>query len=389
MSLRVGVLSPFWHNYNYGGKLQALAMVHLLQQFGCDACQISYYQPSAEQHRNIGKSLNMALHSADYRSAIFQKMMGKCLPGAQSGTAVRKSAFDRYDAEIAHTQRVYTDADIVQTVDDFDVFVCGSDQVWNPSLFKESYFLPFVPAQKYKFSYAASVANELTQNWKAYFCNALSRFDAISVREKKTQQMLQQLLPDKEIFHVLDPTLMLPRETWTQLAVPVDVQKPYLLCYFLGYSHEQRRAAHAAARRTGKLLVTFPHLLGTAGRFYACDVRFGDVQLYDVSPGQFIWLIQNADGVLTDSFHAAVLSTLFCRPLAVFGRTGSKDCGSRVLELLQMFGLEQHFCNHAAPDQVLPLLENPLLPKTQGFSRARAVSMAFLRANLQNAENKK
>lgn len=364
-------------------------MVRLLQQFGCEACQISYYQPSALQHRNIGKSLNMALHSADYRSAIVQKMLGKCLPGAQNGVAVRKAAFDRYDAEIAHTQRVYTDADIGQTVDDFDVFVCGSDQVWNPALFKESYFLPFVPEQKYKFSYAASVANELTADWKTYFCNALRRFDAISVREQKTQQALQQLLPEKEIVHVLDPTLMLPQETWMQLAVPIAVQKPYVFCYFLGYSRVQRRAAHAACRSIGKSLVTFPHLLGTAGRFYACDMHFGDVPLYDVSPGQFISLIQNADGVLTDSFHAAALSILLGRPLAVFDRTGSKDGGSRVRELLQMFGLEQHFCSSVVPQQIVSLLENPLLPKTEGFSRARAASAAFLRENLQNAKNKK
>lgn len=144
----------------------------------------------------------------------------------------RRRAFDCYDSLIPHTDRIYSDQDIAETAADFDVFLSGSDQVWNPNLFKRAYFLDFVPNGKYKMSYAASIAGTLDEEWQTYFREQLAGFDAISVREKQGKQILEKIFPGREIACSLDPTLLLGVDEWKRVAAKPIVDQPYAFCYF-------------------------------------------------------------------------------------------------------------------------------------------------------------
>lgn len=391
MSLRVGVLSTFCGNYNYGGKLQAYALVKALEQAGAVAYQIQYQQSSKIYVKtNSENKLKKLLVSSDYRAAARQKLLGKCVGTLRQQVGVRKAAFERFDKAIPHTERIYADADIAETVETFDMYICGSDQIWNPDLFKEAYFLGFVPQEKYKISYAASISKRLEPQWEDYFRKKLADFDGISVRERAAGETLAPLV-NQPVRISVDPTLLLEQSRWDKIAGERIIQEPYLFCYFLGYGRNPRRIAKKVAKRRELKIVTLPHLLAASGRYFGCDLGFGDEKLYDVSPGDFLSLIKHADYVLTDSFHATVFSILYHRQFLVFSRTGFAKMGDRLADLLEMFELESRFCSHKLGEGAIKrLLETRIqyaeeYPK---FQEKKDASLAYLMEHLQKAERR-
>ena len=42
----------------------------------------------------------------------------------------------------------------------YDSFICGSDQIWNPYAIRDEYFLRFVDKSKRKVAYAVSIARD-------------------------------------------------------------------------------------------------------------------------------------------------------------------------------------------------------------------------------------
>jgi polysaccharide pyruvyl transferase WcaK-like protein len=104
--------------------------------------------------------------------------------------------------------KVYFDNDELKELNSkFDIFVCGSDQIWAPSVFDKAYFLEFVNS-KYKFSYAASLGlNMIPNELKKEYHDLLLDFDSVSVREKKGQDLLKELGVNSTV--VLDPTFLL------------------------------------------------------------------------------------------------------------------------------------------------------------------------------------
>ncbi|MGM9616332.1 polysaccharide pyruvyl transferase family protein [Butyricicoccus sp.] len=390
-SVRIGIVSTFYHNYNYGGKLQCYAMVQAIRRAGYEAEQLSYHQSSAVRKKTAVQKLQHAVGSMDYRHAVLQKLAGKCMRKARTGIMQRKAAFDRFDREIPHTASVYSDASIGQTLEQFDAFVCGSDQIWNPMLLKKGYFLDFVPKDRYTFSYAASVAaGGLSEEWQTFFREKLQSFDAISVRESNSRDQLQRLM-QREIALTVDPTLLLTAAEWDELAGERVIQQPYIFCYFLGYSSGMRRAAQRFAKAHQLKIITLPHLLGTAGRFYPQDTGFGDEQRYDISPGEFLAFIRDAEYVMTDSFHAAVMSILFRKQFVVFDRTGHAGMGNRIDELLGMFCLNNQRCTLKSPfDDIRTKLEQPIAYREtyEVFEQRRQDSWEFLIQNLKKAEQR-
>lgn len=73
------------------------------------------------------------------------------------------------------------------------------------------------------------------------------------------------------------------------------------------------------------------------------NVSFGDLQIKDADPGEFIGLIKNAEYIFTDSFHACVFSVLFKKEFYAFQRDNSKKMQGRINTLLHNFNLPDRF----------------------------------------------
>jgi len=258
--------------------------------------------------------------------------------------------------------------------------------VWNPIWYFPPYFLDFVPAGVPKLSYAASIGQtQLPEAVQAIYREHLKDFLAVSVREEDAVTLLEGISPVSPQW-VLDPTMLLTCEQWQAVAEPSDLKTPYVFCYFLGNDPVCRRLAADFAAAKGLTLVTIPNATGLQN---SNDADFGDVRLQDPSPEAFLGLIEKADWVFTDSFHATAFSLIFRRQFYTFPRQGHSKMNSRVTSLAGLFGGEARFC-HDQDRQTLSYLQAlPPLPydaPTEAFLQARETSLAFLENSLEKAK---
>lgn len=380
---RIAVLTMFHNSTNYGGNLQAYALCHALEQLGFHAEQLRF--------DCYADCYNLpAMSQAKFRFLRAVKRPIKCVieklrPGKDgSQDCALLDAFHRFNYELTpHSGKVYSAWNMKQALTNYDGFISGSDQVWNPRWYTPPFFLDFVPDGTPKLAYAASIAQDQLPQWvQNLYRKHLKSFTAVSVREEAALSLLEGIAPGKVEF-VLDPTLLLSRQDWDQICAPRQVEEKYIFCYFLGDDATMRQTAAAYAKSHGLKLVTIPNATGLV---HENDRDFGDLQLAAPSPEEFISLIRYADQVFTDSFHASVFSLLYQRQFCVFARSGHKAMGSRLDSLTALFQVEDRFCNSSHKSTLsyvesLPPIDYSLPnPKLEA---ARESSLHFLKSNLQ------
>ena len=163
--------------------------------------------------------------------------------------------------------------------------------------------------------------------------------NAISVREKSSIPILQEMT-NKPIQVVVDPVLLLQKKEWEQVARVPQIKQLYLVCYLLEDNIAQRKAVEKLAKRLKLKILTFPHILCNVVR--KCDLFFGDIHDYTSGPREFIGLIQNAELIVTDSFHASVFSMIFETLFYVFKRDkadAKNSTNRRIYDFLKEYQL--------------------------------------------------
>lgn len=352
---KIGVISLYNGSYNYGGVLQAYALCKLIDEIGYDATQICYSRTKKltnkiQQIR--AKKIKFLIKRA--LEKIETKVCDKFLD--QQLFQKRRNAFEFFkENNIKATKRVYNIQTINELVNEYDAFVCGSDQVWNPNLIDEGYLLQFVPNNKVKFSYAASVAAPIRKEMYPIYHDALQRLDGISVRENNIQNELRKI-SGKPVEWVLDPTLLIKQEAWEEVMSSVEMDAPYILCYFLGADKKMRYLAKAYAEKMKYKIVTLPYL-GNVHKIY--DKKFGNIQKYEVGPDTFLGLIKNAECIFTDSFHAVSFAHIFHKPFFAAKRTGYEKGENRIVSLLELSGLEERYLELNDKDLLDRILKMP------------------------------
>ena len=342
---KLGILTHYENSTNYGGSLQAYALCKAVEQFGWQAQQIRI--DAFSQCHNLVKNS----YSVSCIKKLIKKPLSLRKPQINANRQNLLKVFAPFNRErTPHTEQLYKAATVKKTLQDFDAFAVGSDQVWNPIWYFEPFFLTFVPRGTVKFSYAASIAqNNLSDSVKARFRRHLKDFSGISVREQNAVSLLDGVAPGK-VELVLDPTLLLDREAWQSIAGKPQLDKPYLFCYFLGDDPEPRQAAAEYAKLHGLTVVNIPN---AAGLVHKNDAGFGDVLLPDPSPEDFLGWISGASCIMTDSFHASVFSIIFKRQFFTFTRAGHKAMSSRLYSLTDLFDLQDRFLD--TPEKVRSL----------------------------------
>lgn len=214
--------------------------------------------------------------------------------------------------------------------DAYDFFVVGSDQVWNPDFAGYGfYFLDFVKDNKKKISFSASVGvTDISKEYAKKMQLNLSTFNAISVREQQANDLITSLTKRNDIITLVDPTMMIEPEEWSELAQkPENFKKEkFILNYFLGEQSSERR----------KIISDFAEIMG----YKIIDILDKNDSFYASGPAEFLWLEKNAELICTDSFHSSVFGILFNTPFLVFDREDdSKSMSSRLDNLLELFDL--------------------------------------------------
>ncbi len=216
---------------------------------------------------------------------------------------------------------------ITRHIRENDYIVLGSDQIWNPQYLKKRPYLLEPPAESKRIiSYAASMGTDiLPRHQDQTFRKALTKIEAISVREKSARQILR-LLTKKEIEVVLDPTLLINRVDYEKLECKpkkMHEDEKYILCYILGNREQLSIIERYAKKHNLKIIL------------------FSDKRDSDYGVEEFLYLIHHAELICTDSFHACVFSFIFERPFIAFKRTGEANyMYTRLENLINTFKLK-------------------------------------------------
>lgn len=342
---RVGIITIYKNNRNYGGLLQAYALQRAISQMGYDSEVISYCQSRrmymVNRLRNLGvkRAIEYVCNQIITIIACFNKKR-------KAGIQVRNRRFREFEQSIPHSAAV-SDNSIHEVVSDYDILVCGSDQIWNPGLWSPVMFLDIPQCTQKRFSYAASIGrSQLTDSEKKYLLDHIGTLQSISVRENKAKEIIASLV-EKPITTVLDPTFLLSKEDWQTFAVkPKNCPEEYVFSFFLGRNKQFQKAIKQFF--DGKLpIVTIPHLQSGYKRE---NEQYSDIQLYDIGPREWVWLVLNAKCIFTDSFHGTAFSINLQKEFFCFGKGKEKDChsiNSRLLGLLEICGLQDRFVTEA------------------------------------------
>lgn len=355
--MKVGIVTLYHQNFNYGGQLQAYALVEAITQLGYAAEQIRMINPPKKaQGQKVKKcSVNDLLYKLEKK--VVQKIFLK------DKFDLRRYAFETFSETVPHSTEIYTSENIMEANNHYDAFVAGSDQIWNPVFTEKrrlrNNLLDFVVEDKISISYAASIGDfKISEENESDFKELLPKLDGISVREETAKVCLSMMVPGKEITVCVDPVLLLTAEDWMKMSIKPEIEWKYVFCYFLSDNQAMRDRAKEIAEKNNLKIVTMPHMMTNYKR---SDRSFGNMQSYEVNPRQFVGLIANASFVITDSFHATVFSSIFRKQFLVF-RRGFDENGtsmdSRLLDYTSRFGLESRFVEPIPNEIVRVTAEN-------------------------------
>ena len=346
--MKIGILTHYYQSPNYGGNLQAYALVEFLKSAGYDAEQICYNIFFTRRHKKTSFA-DMMTFLVTFPVRLFHWIIKKTLL-ANRFTFVREMQSKRFlyiknfnQGSIAHSNKIYDYNDIDSANEIYDTFITGSDQVWHPHNFCPAYLLTFVKKGKKKISYAASIAKSaLTVEEINQLSSSILDYTSISVREQDSATLLESKI-NRSIFCALDPVFLLSKEKWNSILQPIPIEEPYMLTYFLGNNKEARKMARRYAHYKNIKLVSMPYL---KGKYRGCDWMYGDEQIFEAGPEHFISLIKNASYVFTDSFHATAFSLMFEKKFFVFPRDTKKSQVNRINYLLELSNCLDQFSLH-------------------------------------------
>lgn len=299
---KIGIVTI--QSFNFGNRLQNYALQQVLVSLGyeVETIQRKYYSNT----------------QVSIIKMIFQKFFHS-----------KGEKFRQFD-KLIHASALSASSDSISPYakNNYDFFVAGSDQLWNPTYdFVGSVdFLAFADNEQ-KIAYAASFGvSQLPEQVKEQYAQYLNGFQHVSFREKAGQEIYKELT-GKDAPVVLDPTMLLTVADWRKAEKKVRMNcTDYVLVYSLS------KRSDSFQKKIEELSVDYKIV----------DIRKKrkNGHEWEIGPSEFIYLIDHAAMVLTDSFHATAFSILFHKPFIIFDRDDI-DGSTRIDTLLQLLHLNK------------------------------------------------
>lgn len=314
---------------NYGSSLQTLATQKTLEKLGCQTEIIDYYP---ERYTSVG-----LLKRLKYKSDKLAKNP-ILLFGARviiSFSYIKKKiVFDKFLKKyIKMTSKTYrSEKELLEDIPDADAYCTGSDQVWN-SHWNEGvdrpFYLSFLPEDKYKFSYAASIGNaELSEKEASEVIPLFEQYKHISVRENTGIDIMEKL-GFKSVKQMLDPTLLFNGEEWQKYTSDRFKNKKYVLTYNLHHDKRIDDYAMEVAKANGLKVYNITYNIHDI-------IRKGTIK-WCPTVEEYLGLIRDAQYVVSDSFHATVFSLMFNKKFMIIY---PEQASSRIRSILELLNLQ-------------------------------------------------
>lgn len=316
-------------NNNYGNRLQNYALQkYLFSKLKIEKVDTIWYDP---QYTYIS-SINIFSWKTWIKYFINWKNQRTYLKKEYLKDNIRMYNISKFTKKIS-TRLDFKIKDNLSR--EYDYFITGSDQVWNPNFWSKRYnhasirFLKFVPKEK-RIAYAASIAiPEIPKDKEKFFKDSLNEMKTISMREKAGAELVKKLT-GRDVSVLVDPTILLSKEEWQKIELKPEWYsgEKYILTYFLG--NPSPVIEKIAKKNNWKIY----NLMDKS-----------NLDLYASRVEEFVYLIEHAELVATDSFHACVFSILMNTPFLVVNRKekGMADMTSRIDTLLELFGYQNRY----------------------------------------------
>lgn len=304
MKIAIATMS---RDISYGANLQAYSLQKKIKEI-CE-CECDHIAREAQKHsvfvkirnpRNILTNLNRLVHYSNHS----RKM----------------NLFEQFQQRMSFTQKIYNDANAAELNELYDVFITGSDQVWNcENGMNNILFLRFASDEKKRIAYAASIGlYDIPNQYVDGFTEAVMKFDYISVREKRAKEIVFNLT-GKECIDILDPVFLYSKEEWIRELTPRIIPNKYIYVYATQVTDEMLDAVKRCQQKTGYEVISVHKLL-----------NYKTVEFVS-GPLEFLNYIYNAEYVITSSFHCVAFSMIFGKRLTVIPH---KSTGERVINVL-------------------------------------------------------
>ena len=340
--MKIGIINlPM--DANYGGTLQRYAMCKVLTNMGHTVEYIPF-----DMDFNIPRGL-VAMKRYSYR--FLKKYLFKC----PVEIYIEKELKREHEIQIGQIQeftkkwipshfRHYSQFQSLEILNKykFDAFLVGSDQVWRTSKGKDisNYFLCFASDKVKKIAYSVSFGN----NGVGYDNGQINRygkfvaeFNAISFRESNGIDLFDKFrwhLPHQSDI-TLDPTLLLDKEDYKKIINSSSTKSHEgLFAYMLDNTPEKIHFLHAFAQRLNMPYYQISSISPNIG-------LHGMKPIQNPSIEQWLRNFEDANFVITDSFHGTMFSIIFNKPFYVIGN--EKRGIERYSPILEKLGLRNRF----------------------------------------------
>lgn len=318
--MKIGIVT-FHRADNYGAVLQCYALEQYLKTLSEDVEIIDYRNARIEKIYKIFNKPNKHIIKWGYK---FLKTIIK-----YKKKKLKKYKFEAFRDKM-NLSIPYTKEDILNNKLNYDLIISGSDQVLNKSMvgtYDDVYFLNFNGEHK-KATYAASMGS--FENGKDQcFLNLVSKIDFLSIRENYSAKFLENQL-NRKIYNSLDPVFLMGKDFWLNEIQSIELKTPekYILFYCLDIDKDIIKILETLQTYKKLPIVTLRESLKFPMK----------VLNYSYSgPLDFLYLIKNADCIVTSSFHATAFSAIFEKELYC---KLHPTTGERTKNLCELFEIE-------------------------------------------------
>jgi hypothetical protein len=341
--MKIGIMTFWWSDDNYGQLLQCYALQKYLRDAGHEAYLIRYDPRNNYIKVPLWEKFIKGLNPAKLSRYIWSRYK-KIFLIKQNQRRKFNEFRDKYIIQSGKTYYSYDE--LVSDTPDADVYIAGSDQIWNPDciLFDitinlvKAYFLYFGSDETKRIAYAASFGKEtISDEFVKEISPLLKHFNYVSVREKLGLDICRQCGISRADW-VPDPTMLLETDKYRTLYTPREpmpqTKKPYCFIYMLSNKCKVSiKAIYDWAKQKNLEVI---YVTGN-GRYD------GHHKVYATIP-QWLYYIDKAEYVITNSFHGTIFSLIFRKQFGIIPL--SDDCAGmngRFYSLFEMFCIEERF----------------------------------------------
>lgn len=357
--MKVGIIT-FHFPYNCGAVLQCYALKRVLEEKGHTVSVINY-RPPYHQNRytpyknpfisarvrilDFPENASLAFKVKSVTGGFYKAMLTwRNLPENKK----QDDMFKNFTRDHLNETRKYRSLKMLKhCYPPFDIYISGSDQLWNPYItegkFDEAYFLKFGRKETIRVTYAVGANFDTYPDVESVLPQLLKDIDAISLREEKCLETVKKCAPHLQPVISVDPTLLLEKDAYHELIPDTSLEKEHFILTYTMPDSSQRKVNETAKKLASK---TGLKVIDACGQ-----PLMGNREIEDnrkCGPSEFLWYMERADYVLTNSFHGTAFSVIMEKQFFVIPHSKT---GNRAIGLLEKMGVGDRWTYD--PQQVL------------------------------------